>query len=80
VGVPTKTSAKIICEKIKCDFEIVDDIREHNVHGIMSGVNKDLAKEIFGFWLNSDKYKNYYNEGRHFYGGEPESEFAASIS
>lgn len=69
-----KSTAEIICEKVQCDLEIVNDIREHNAYGVMSGINKDLAKEIFGYWLNKDEYIDFHARGQCFYGGEPETE------
>ena len=74
-----KSTAKIISDKLKCELEIVNDIREHNVHGVMSGVNKELAKEIFSYWLDQDKYKDYHKRGQCFYGGEEEVDLIARV-
>ena len=47
-----------------------------NTYGVMSGVNKDLAKRIFSTLLESDEYKAYgYYNGKPFYGGEEVAEF-----
>lgn len=43
----SKNVAKILADKLNCDVEIVYDLREMNTYGVMSGINKDLAKEIF---------------------------------
>jgi len=75
-----KNTAKIFGDKIGVDIEIVNDLREHNVHGVMAGVNKDLAKEIFSFWLGQEQYKGYgYSAGKSFYGGEDVKEFDARV-
>lgn len=75
-----KKVAKIFGDKLGCDIEIVDDLREINTYGVMSGVNKDIAKEIFSLLLNSDKYKKFgYYEGKTFEGGELVQEFDARI-
>jgi len=71
-----KNVAKIFGEKLGCNIEIVNDLREINTYGVMAGVNKDLAKEIFSLLLNSDKYKEFgYYEGQTFEGGEPIKDF-----
>lgn len=64
-------SAKILNESLNVDLEIVDGIREFNQYGVMSGVNKDLAKDIFSHLLSMEEYKDfgYYNK-KTFYGGE----------
>ncbi|MCL2331771.1 MAG: histidine phosphatase family protein [Proteobacteria bacterium] len=67
-----KNVAKIFAEKIGVDVEIINDLREWNQYGVMCGVNKDLAKDIFGLLINSDEYKSYgYYKGKAFEGGEP---------
>lgn len=66
-----KNVAKILADKLNCDVEIVDDLREMNTYGVMSGINKDLAKEIFSLLLNDEKYQSYgYYKGKSFEGGE----------
>lgn len=74
-------SAKILNENIKVDIEIVEDIREFNQYGVMSGVNKDLAKDIFSHLLNMEEYKDfgYYNK-KTFYGGERVCEFDSRVT
>ena len=52
-------------------IKIIDDLREMNTYGVMSGVNKELAKKIFSLLLNSEKYKKFgYYNGVPFEGGE----------
>ena len=66
-----KNVAKIFADKINVDVEIVKDLREMNTYGVMSGVNKDLAKNIFSLLLESDEYKSFgYYKGKPFEGGE----------
>lgn len=66
-----KNVAKIFANKINVDVEIVKDLREMNTYGVMSGVNKDLAKNIFSLLLESDEYKSFgYYKGKPFEGGE----------
>ena len=75
-----KNVAKIFAQKIDCDIEIVDNLREINTYGVMSGVNKDLAKDIFSVLLSSEKYKNFgYYNGNSFEGGEKIEDFDKRI-
>ena len=72
--------AKIFAEKIKKDIEAVDNLREINTYGVMSGVNKDLAKDIFAYLINSDEYKSVgYYKRKSFLGGEDVNEFDSRI-
>lgn len=69
-------TAQILNENINVDLKIIDDIRELNSHGVMSGVNKELAKNIFSYVLQKEEYKNTgYYLGRTFLGGEDIEEF-----
>ncbi len=69
-------TAEIIKEKCGCSLEIVDDIREINTYGILSGVNKELAKEIFAYYLAKEEYKDFgYYKRKAFYGGEEPIDF-----
>ncbi len=71
-----KNVAKIFKDKIECEVEIVNDLREMNTYGVMSGVNKELAKDIFSLLLNSEKYQSFgYYAGKPFEGGEQVEEF-----
>lgn len=66
-----KNVASIFNEKLNCGIEIIDDLREMNTYGVMSGVNKSLAKEIFSLLLNSEEYQEFgYYKGKSFEGGE----------
>lgn len=73
-------SAKILNESINVELEVVDGIREFNQYGVMSGVNKDLAKDIFSHLLNMEQYKDfgYYNK-KTFYGGEEIIDFDTRV-
>ena len=69
-------TAKILNKKIKVDLEIIDNIRECNSYGILSGVNKEKAKNIFSYVFNMEEYKNTgYYLGTSFLGGENINEF-----
>lgn len=60
--------------------EKVFDLREINTYGVMSGVEKNLAKELFKTFLELDEYKQIgYYLGKSFYGGEPTHEFDARV-
>lgn len=51
-----------------------------NTYGVMSGVNKDLANDIFSLLLNSPKYKKFgYYNGNSFEGGESVENFDKRI-
>lgn len=71
-----KKVASIFNEQLNCGIEIMDDLREMNTYGVMSGVNKSLAKEIFSLLLNREEYKEYgYYKGKSFEGGESVENF-----
>lgn len=60
--------------------EKVFDLREINTYGVMSGVEKNLAKELFKTFLELDEYKKIgYYHGKSFYGGEPTREFDVRV-
>ena len=66
-----KNVANIFNDQLHCGVEIIDDLREMNTYGVLSGVNKELAKKIFSLLLNSEKYKKFgYYNGFPFEGGE----------
>lgn len=74
-------TAQILNENIKVDLEIVEDIRELNSHGIRSGVNKELAKDIFSYVIQKEEYKNTgYYQGKTFLGGEDIQEFDSRVN
>ena len=69
-------TAQIFSDNLNVDLEVIDDIRELNSYGILSGVNKSRAKEIFSYVFKQEKYKNTgYYLGTTFLGGEDISEF-----
>ena len=69
-------TAKILNKRLKVDLEIIDNIRECNSYGILSGVNKEKAKNIFSYVFNMEEYKNTgYYLGTSFLGGENINEF-----
>ena len=72
----TYQSAKILNKKLNVDLEIIDNIRECNSYGILSGVNKEKAKKIFSYVFNMEEYKNTgYYLGTSFLGGEDINKF-----
>ena len=72
--------AKILADKIGMDVETLDDLQEINTYGVMSGVNKDLAKDIFAYLINSDEYKSVgYYKRKSFLGGEDVDQFDARV-
>ena len=57
-------------------LKVIEDIRELNSYGILSGINKELAKDIFSYVFQKEKYKNTgYYFGKTFLGGEDIEEF-----
>ena len=69
-------TAKILNKKINVDLDIIDNIRECNSYGILSGVNKEKAKTIFSYVFDMPKYKSTgYYLGTSFLGGENINEF-----
>lgn len=69
-------TAKILNENIKTELKVIEDIRELNSHGVLSGVNKELAKDIFSYVFQKEEYKNTgYYFGKTFLGGEDIKEF-----
>lgn len=69
-------TAKILNENIKTELKVIEDIRELNSHGVLSGVNKELAKDIFSYVFKKEEYKNTgYYFGKTFLGGEDIKEF-----
>lgn len=69
-------TAKILNENIKVELKVIEDIRELNSHGVLSGINKELAKDIFSYVFQKEEYKNTgYYFGKTFLGGEDIKEF-----
>lgn len=73
-------TAVILNNDSKVEIEKAFDLREINTYGVMSGVNKTLAKELFAFYLSDLQFQNigYYN-GKSFYGGESVEEFDGRV-
>lgn len=69
-------TAQILNENINGEMKVIENIREMNSYGILSGVNKELAKNIFSYVFQKEEYKNTgYYSGRTFLGGENIKEF-----
>ena len=69
-------TANILNENINVKLKTIDNIRELNSYGILSGVNKKLAKNIFSYVFQQEEYKNTgYYFGKTFLGGEDIEEF-----
>lgn len=69
-------TAQILNEIIQVEMKVMDDIRELNSHGVRSGVNKELANNIFQHILKSKEYQETgYYLGRTFLGGEDIGKF-----
>lgn len=75
-----KKVANIFNEKIGCGVEVINDLREINTYGVLSGVNKEKAKEIFEQLFKKEEYKEFgYYNGKSFEGGEGVEEFDKRI-
>ena len=69
-------TAEILNKKLNVDLEVIYNIRECNSYGILSGVNKEKAKEIFSYVFNMPEYKKTgYYLGTSFLGGEEIKDF-----
>ncbi|MCI8999805.1 MAG: histidine phosphatase family protein [Clostridia bacterium] len=69
-------TAEILNENMKVNIKVVEDIRELNSYGVLSGVNRKLAKDIFSYIFEKEEYKNTgYYFGKTFLGGEDVKEF-----
>lgn len=67
---------EILNENMKVNIKVVEDIRELNSYGVLSGVNRKLAKDIFSYIFEKEEYKNTgYYFGKTFLGGEDVKEF-----
>ncbi|MFZ5902760.1 MAG: histidine phosphatase family protein [Chloroflexota bacterium] len=57
-------TAEIVSKTINCDIETLEDLRERNSYGVLSGVNKAKAKEIFRTVFSGLKGKpgDYYSD------------------
>lgn len=69
-------TAQILNEVLQKNIETIEGIRELNSYGILSGVNKQQAKEIFAHVLKKPEYQKVgYYFGKTFLGGEDIQEF-----
>ena len=69
-------TATIVSNILNCDVEIINELRERNSYGVMSGVNKDKAKKIFPIIFESLKGKpGYYYSDELIPGAEPIHKF-----
>jgi broad specificity phosphatase PhoE len=73
-------TASIICKKLGCELKVIDDLRERNSYGVLSGVNKKKAEEIFSGILAKLKYEpgDFYSDEL-VTGAEPLDEFASRV-
>jgi broad specificity phosphatase PhoE len=57
-------TATIVSKALGCELKIIDSLRERNSYGVLSGVNKAKAKEIFAHILGQLKSKpgDYYSD------------------
>ena len=73
-------TAEAIAGPLNCQVKIVANLRERNSYGVLSGVNKDRAKEIFGHILSGidGKPGDYYGT-ESVLGDESISEFDSRV-
>jgi len=73
-------TARIISEALHCELKIIDSLRERNSYGVLSGVNKAKAKEIFAHIVGQLKSKpgDYYSDEL-IPGAEPLDSFATRV-
>lgn len=56
-----RETAEIIAERLQRPLEVVDDLQERNSYGVLSGINKDRAKQVFARVLAGLKEKPGYS-------------------
>lgn len=73
-------TATIVADAIGCEIKIVETLHERNSYGVLTGVNKAKAKEIFGYIHARLKGKlgDYYG-GESVPGDEPVPAFDARV-
>ncbi|MCL4531415.1 MAG: histidine phosphatase family protein [Chloroflexi bacterium] len=73
-------TATIVGNALNCKVEVVPDLRERNSYGVLSGVNKAKAKEVFSHILDQLKNKpgDYYSDEL-VPGAEPLPEFNSRV-
>jgi len=67
-------TAKILKDKLNCEIKTVNDLRERNKNGILSGMTKNEAKTKYPELV--EKLKDYRNQ---IQGAESQKEFAERI-
>lgn len=69
-------TAQIVADLIACEVRMIQNLRERNSYGVLSGVNKDRAKSIFGHVIAAlpGKPGDYYSD-EVVPGAEPLREF-----
>ena len=75
-----KQTAEAIDAVKKCGITTIPDLRERNSYGVLSGCNREMSKDIFGYLLDSFKGKpgDYYSDEL-VLGAEPRLEFDKRI-
>ncbi len=73
-------TADFIAHATGCKIKIIPDLKERNSYGVISGINKAKAKDIFGYLFSNLKGKpgDYY-AGESIVGDEPVPEFDARV-
>ncbi len=73
-------TAIIVGRALGCDVRVIQDLRERNSYGVLSGVNKTKAREIFAHILDRLQHKpgDYYSDEL-VPGAEPRDEFDARV-
>lgn len=69
-------TATIVSKALDCEVKVIHNLRERNSYGVLSGVNKAKAKEIFAHIVDLLKHEpgDYYS-GESIPGDEPRNEF-----
>ena len=73
-------TATIVANSAKCEVTVIPELRERNSYGVISGVNKEKAKDIFGHLLLGLRSKpgDYYANER-IPGDESVADFDARV-
>jgi len=73
-------TAKFISGSLRCELKVIPDLRERNSYGVLSGVKKEVAKQIFADVISGLKSKpgDYY-AGESVIGDEPVVSFDARV-
>ena len=73
-------TAEAVNARKSCGIVTIENLRERNSYGVLSGCNKDESKDIFGYLLSGLKGKpgDYYSDEL-VVGAEPKKEFDERI-